>query len=220
MCKAVGLFLAISFFTNPSAYAAESFGSYESLSHRLMNLVGSAKEKVWLRTTYLTDGHLVMGLNLAQFRDVDIKVTLHSKRAKHYMSRYNNLKKQNIATAISGDSWSYPTTILVDNVLYNISTALNYKSNTRYIKLNKSHGNSVSEFEKEFLKDSKFKVYKTSSPKKSLSKPIVRTNEPTTKNDAAGKNVESVYTYTNKKKSAPRGVQTKLPRKTKWQLNR
>jgi hypothetical protein len=69
-------------------------------------------------------------------------------------------------------------------------------------------------FEKDFSSLNTSKSIRRSSPRNSASKPIVRSRR------KRAKSGESVYTYTNKKEKAPTGVQTKLPKKTKWQQKR
>ena len=217
----VAFFICLLTLTNTNLVNAnESFDKYEGLSHRVMSILGNAKQRVWLRTTYLTDGDVVMGLNMAKFRGLDVRVVLHSKKLKHYMSRYTTLRKQRIPTKVSGGEWRHKTNILVDDKLYNIQAPMDYRSGVRYIRLKSQTGKPVSLFKDEFAKISKIGSFigSKSTPKlKSkpiVSKPIIR------KTKVDGKPSKKVYTYSNKKEKAPRGLPTKLPRKTKWQLNR
>lgn len=209
LCIAAALLIA----AKPSI-AAESFDSYEGLGHRLMGLIGSSQKRVWIKTTYLTDQHLVTGLKLAKFRGVDIRVILDSKKARYYMSRYRDLLKDGISTKITKGKWSNPTSILVDGKIYSLSIPLNSKVTTRFITMRPAPSSSIAMFERDFSSLRRTKNVRRSSPKNSVSKPVRRSST------KGAKSKQSVYTYTNKKETAPSGVQTKLPKKTKWQQNR
>lgn len=231
-CAAQLILLVVAAILVPSpSMADENYDNYANFIQRLMNMIGNAEEKVFLRTEYLSDGNIVMALNLAKFRDVDVKVVVHKKKARYYMSRYSTLRKHNIPTVVSSGQWAHPSSIMVDDMLFEINTPLDYKTRTRYFRVSETNAEIAKTFERSFSSGLKFPTYHNSSVKKSPQK-TTRNNgsSPNTwsrssskshpSNSTAGNEDESVYTYSNKKKDAPEGIQTKLPRKTKWQLNR
>lgn len=208
-------FVALLFFLTGTAESSETYDAYDKLSYRLMNVIGSSKQRVWIRTKHLTDGHIVMGLNLAKFRGVDVKILLHKEKAKHYMSRYRTLKKENIPTSIVDETWDYPTSLIVDNRAYHVSSPLNYKANTRYVRLERVANKNIKDFSKQFLKNARFyKIHKKSLPRPSVSRPVIK------KSTNRDKKNNSIYIYSNKTKKTPKGLPTKLPKKTIWQKNR
>lgn len=229
-------------FLAPSSKAggAESYDSYQKFSSRLMNIMGSAKEHVWLRTTYLSDGNFVMGLNLALYRDVEVRVVLHSKRARYYMSRYQTLRKHKIPTIISKSNWPEPTSLVVDGRVYNINTSLDYKTTAKYFKIHEVSSDAAQKKVTSSFTGKNFPKYVPrsraaipssaaslrspikSSPRSGGPKPLRGYKNRNKKNGTVtgNTNKDGVYIYNNKKGLAPPGVPTKLPPKTIWQLNR
>ncbi len=216
---------------------AETFPSYAAAKARIQELIGNSQKTIYLRTKLLTDGDLVMSLYVAKYRGIDTKVILGSQSANVYLSRYRDLLRQGIAIQLKNPNWPYPTSLIVDSKLFEWNVPLDDRVKSKNFEM--IEGNTV--VGEVVLKDfSVASSFKTAAPEK-LPPPILQKQtsrmKPALEQASLNKNLEDSETpisevsgdstdspvgfrYKVEKSKAPEGVDVKLPRNTKWQLNR
>ncbi len=216
---------------------AETFPSYAAAKARIQELIGNSQKTIYLRTKLLTDGDLVMSLYVAKYRGIDTKVILGSQSANVYLSRYRDLLRQGIAIQLKNPNWPYPTSLIVDGKLFEWNVPLDDRVKSKNFEM--IEGNTV--VGEVVLKDfSVASSFKTAAPEK-LPPPILQKQtsrmKPALEQASLNKNLEDSETpisevsgdstdspvgfrYKVEKSKAPEGVDVKLPRNTKWQLNR
>jgi hypothetical protein len=220
---------------------AESFSSYSAAKLRIQELIGNAQKSIYLRTKFLTDGDLVMSIYVAKYRGVDSKVILGNQMASAYLSRYRDLLRQGVPIQLKNSNWAYPTSLLVDGKLYELNVPLDDRVKGKTFEL--IEGNDV--VAEAVMKDFSLATsFKTAAPEK-LPPPILQKPSPNAsqfKRGTLGQTSLSGnssnpdlpvselsesspdspvgYRYKVERSKAPEGVDVKLPRNTKWQLNR
>lgn len=229
-----GLALALAFTLEAQA---ESFSSYSAAKLRIQELIGNAQKSIYLRTKFLTDGDLVMSVYVAKYRGVDTKVILGNQMASAYLSRYRDLLRQGVPIQLKNSNWAYPTSLIVDGKLYELNVPLDDRVKGKTFEL--IEGNEVvsEAVLKDFLVATSFRtappeklppplLQKPSSTKRgSLSQTAphgsaVNPDFPVSELSDASPDSPAGYRYKVEKTKAPEGVDVKLPRNTKWQLNR
>ena len=112
--------------------ASVTLDGFSQVRQEVMGLIGMASRRIWLSADYLTDGDVVSGLYLAQYRKLNVQVLLGKKKANAYMSRLGFLKNQNIPVFLRPESFvTAPTAILVDDRLLTIDGDLDFRANYR-----------------------------------------------------------------------------------------
>jgi hypothetical protein len=216
---------------------AEKFPTYAAAKARIQEFIGNAQKTIYLRTKLLTDGDLVMSLYVAKYRGVDTKVILGAQSANVYLSRYRDLLRQGVAIQLKNANWAYPTSLIVDGKLFEWNVPLDDRVKSKSFEM--IEGNDV--VGEVVLKDfSVASSFKTAPPEK-LPPPILQKQPPKMKpaleqasldknledselpiSDVSGDSPDSPvgFRYKVERSKAPEGVDVKLPRNTKWQLNR
>lgn len=125
-----------------AAYRSESsykrqFMSFPGLRSEVLNLIGSAKERIWLSTNFLSDGEIVTALYVAKYRKLDVVTLLDRKQANNYMSRLDYLKRQNIPVFLKPERFpiSFPTALIIDNNIYAINANLDFLTAARSFQI-------------------------------------------------------------------------------------
>ena len=120
----------------PEAFAKQ-LSTFRAMRSEILNLIGTARNRIWLATDYLTDGEIVAALYIAQYRKLDVRVLLGPERANSYMSRLSFLKKQSIPVYLKTSSLRFasPTGLLVDQRLYVADSDLNFMTPQRQFQL-------------------------------------------------------------------------------------
>jgi len=216
---------------------AESFPSYAAAKSRIQDLIGNSQKSIYLRTKLLTDGDLVMSLYVAKYRGVDTKVILGSQSASTYLSRYRDLLRQGIAIQLKNANWAYPTSLVVDGKLFEWNIPLDDRVKTKSLEMIQGDDVVGEVVLKDFAVASSFKV---AAPEK-LPPPVLQKPAPRMKtsldqasldrsaedpempiSDFSGASPDSPvgFRYKVERSKAPEGVDLKLPRNTKWQMNR
>ncbi len=54
---------------------------YTQIKRCATDLIGRAQERVWVATSYFTDGDVLASLHIAKFRKVDVRVLLEARTA-------------------------------------------------------------------------------------------------------------------------------------------
>ena len=117
--------------------SSKHYKSFAALRHDLLELIAGAQERVWLASTFLTDGELASALYLAQYRKVDTSVLLEGQRARDPMSRLNYLKRHGIPVylmAVAG-SLGAPSVLIVDDRVFQIDGELDTRAQYRRFQL-------------------------------------------------------------------------------------
>lgn len=120
---------AVSFHSNPlfaQTAGAKEFDGFPAVRNEVLSLIGGATSRVRVVTDFLSDGEIVTGLYIAQYRKVNVQVLLGQARATNVLSRLNYLKAQNVPVWLRprGFMPHYPTVLLVDDKLYTINADL------------------------------------------------------------------------------------------------
>ena len=108
-------------------YSKVKFANFNALKKSVLGLISSSRERIVLISDFLTDGDISAALYLAKYRKVKVNVFLSKKNANRYLSRVRFLNQQGISVNYRSKTLKpyYPTTILIDSKLYNISRDLN-----------------------------------------------------------------------------------------------
>ena len=113
------------------------FMSFPGLRSEVLNLIGTAKERIWLSTNFLSDGEIVTALYVAKYRKLDVMTLLDRKQANNYLSRLDYLKRQNIPVFLKPDRFpiSFPTALIIDNNVYAINANLDFLTPARSFQI-------------------------------------------------------------------------------------
>jgi hypothetical protein len=204
----------------------KKFNSYRDLRAEVLNLMGRAKQKIWLSSNFFTDGEIVTALFLAKYRKIDIRVLVDEKKATHYMSRVYDLKKNNMTVALQPQAFAFKSGshILIDEEIFHANADLNYMQSRNQFALTRLSSAQWTQFVDAFNKA------EANSPK-IIVKPLPQVGREYRKQAKAIENFSSpsssrtpsdVYHYGRKglgKRKIPEGVVTKLPKATIYQKN-
>lgn len=221
--------------TLPNEAPTPALQSFPELRAAILNQIGSATQRVWLATDYLTDGEICAALYLAQYRNINVQVLLGRKSANQYMSRLKFLKDQNIPVFLKPLNFSdkAPTTLLVDDKLLRVDSDLNFLGKSpSYAMKTVTDAGQVQSFVNEFNAASQQKIKAVPKPVPLVGRPGVSNPayqppvslppSPPTQPAQAGIS-EDVYNYDRhrqKQRQAPAGVTQRLPRETIQQQSR
>ena len=232
MCGQYLLF-ALCFFS--ASAQSEVFNDYQSAKMKIQSLIGNAQSSVYLRSKLMTDGDIVMSLFTTKYRGLDTKVVLSNGLANQYLSRYRDLMKQGLPTSPKTGSWTSPTSLIIDGKLYEFSAPLDFRIQAKNFELLDGNEQQKNLILADFAQPGTFKISSPDKilPEKSYKSPIPAAAKSTKLSSQDSKDLESAqdsqtpssqtqngngYRYRVQKSAVPVGVDTKLPRKPKWQL--
>ena len=137
----------------PVAAETLAFQDFAKLRAALLTIIGGATTRIWLSTSFLTDGEIVSSLFIAQYRKVNIQVLLGRSRATNVFSRLSYLKQVNIPVALTPNKFypEYPTILLVDGKLLAIKSSLNNLEKMRSFTISTVTPDQIPAFEAAFL---------------------------------------------------------------------
>lgn len=200
-------------------YKVADFSSYKQMKNSLLDIIGSAKNRVWLYTDYLTDGEIVTSLYIAKYRKIDVAVVLGPEKVYGYMSRINYLKSHKIPVFLyRGPNDSKTSRVLVDTKLYRIDSDLNFLTKINKIHIYREGQKQLNQFVEMVTKSKSSKIsiqkqYRAPVRKSNtvhranrLSKPRYRYTTP------PGADATSTFTYSGKYQPPPEGIPLKLPK--------
>ena len=220
MAKALKILLLCSVLNLLSTSSAHSktLNSFSDLRHDILNVIGKATKRIHLATYYLTDGEIVTALYLAKYRKVDVKVFLGFQKANHYMSRLAYLKRQKIPAFLAPRTFPLKrnTIILIDDEVYTSDSDLDFKTLKRSFRFNRVPDTSKNKFIMAFQGSLK-------SPTPAKLRPrlrVGRANPNPNRRIYRPAPTDGTYDYDrhNQPRTAPAGIPTRLPAKTKHQL--
>lgn len=207
------------------AQTHEQYKDFAALRGRVLNLIGSAKQRIWLSTDYLTDGEIVSALFLAKYRKLDVKVLLDRRKLHAYMSRLRFLKKQSIPVFLKPRNFPMksPTLLLTDNDLFQINGDLNFLVRNKSFTLRRSRSDERSVFISEFSKAIRKAMQAVAKPVPLVGK-ARHNSDGSPRKGYSGYRAPRVYRgetdgsynydIAPRQHKAPRGVPSKLPQKT------
>jgi hypothetical protein len=223
---AFGLLVAAVSHQPLAAQELKPFSSFADVRHELLSRMGEAKARIWMVTSFLTDGEIVSALYLAQYRKLQVGVLLGRQKANTYMSRLNYLKEQNIPVFLKPDEIKFgaPTAVLVDNRLFLVDSDLDFMDRRTHFVVTSAVPEDAEKFVETFLKATERGI-----PAVPRAMPIV--GRPGARPRATGGvslprsvpkydpgEVEGSYSYDNARISSmaapPPGVPKVLPRET------
>ncbi len=134
------------------AQEAQTYSSFAELRARVTGEIGNASTTIRVVTPFLTDGDIVTGLFLAQYRKVNVQVLLGRERAQHYLSRLNYLKSQNIPVFLKPGTFAmpYPSALQIDRRLWFIDGNLDSLEKTRSFTLREANADQFHAFAAQF----------------------------------------------------------------------
>jgi hypothetical protein len=218
---------------------AESYSSYFDAKSKIQELIGNAQKSIYLKSKLLTDGDIVMSLYIAKYRGIETKVVLERQASGVYLSRYRDLMRQGIPTMLKDSGWrNFPTSVVVDGKLYDMSTPLDYRIASKSFEVLEGSDANRDLILKDFAIPESFKISPPEKllPPKLQKKPMANSRPQSDKGEKLvdtsnldvpvsnlpeGSSNEPVgYRFKTERTSPPPGVDTKLPRKTKWQIKK
>lgn len=205
---------------------AKTYDNFADLRADLLNAIGGATSRVWISTSYLTDGELVSSLYIAQYRKVDVAVLLGKSKANAYMSRLNYLKNQNIPVYLRPEHRAGPASqILCDGQLYEVDGELDFMTHYKHFTLTRADAAATAAFSKTFAEDINKKVPAIAAPIPMVGH--VNPNTATMRNGGTRAprwiphyNMEDgsgAYTYGGRSPPRPDDVPAKLPKVLKYE---
>lgn len=221
------------------AEAGKEFDGFPAVRAEVLNLVGGATTRVRVVTDFLSDGELVTGLYIAQYRKVNVQVLLGQARATNVLSRLNYLKAQNVPVWLRprGFMPQHPTVLLIDDKLYTLNADLDSMAKHRRFILNLQPASEVAKFAELFDTATSTgvsptprstplvgragshprnqRVYNPDSNSSSTGNLSQHGGSDASDNQAGGK--AEAYRYNRVKEKPTHGIPTKLPKTTIWQ---
>ena len=218
-----------------------AFKDFPELRTALIGMIGGATTRLWMSTTFLSDGEIVSSLFIAQYRKVNIQVLLGQSRATNVFSRLSYLKQVNIPVGITPKQFypAYPTIILIDDKLITINSSMNNLEKMRSFTISTLAPDLVPAFEGSFLaaasgnkapnavqlplvgrKNARPSWHTTSggatgSPISTSSIPAAPATSPRVEPRPTGTtSADGSYRYSASPDRPERGIATKLPRTT------
>lgn len=132
---------------------SKTVDGFSAVRQEVVSMIATATKRIWLSADYLTDGDVVSGLYLAQYRKINVQVLLGRRKANAYMSRLGFLKNQNIPVFLKPDGFtSPPTALLIDDKMITIDGDLDFRANYRKFTISLASANDAKTFEAAFAK--------------------------------------------------------------------
>ncbi len=221
----------------PAEEIPASVDGFPAARVQIMNMIAGAKQKIWLSTDYLTDGDIVSGLYLAQYRHVNVQVLLGRLKANSYMSRLNFLKEQNIPVFLKPKEFDVPYTALAcDDKLLFMDGDLDFRAKVKKYNLRSGSADDRAHFEAAFAKATGDAIPAVARPIPLVgrshgnvgpaysgpavprsSAPVERRTSMRRSPDYGGEDTGAAYGYRYSDVKPPKGVPKKLPKETIWQ---
>jgi hypothetical protein len=126
---------------------------FAKLRSELLTMIGGASSKIWLSTSFLSDGEVVSSLFIAQYRKVNVQVLLGRANATNVFSRLSYLKQVNIPVSITPNNFypKFPTIILIDNKLIVVNSSMNNLEKMRSFTISLLAPSEIPPFEAAFV---------------------------------------------------------------------
>jgi len=211
-----------------SSAASKTYDSFAEVRAALLNAIGGATKRVWISTSFLTDGELVSSLYVAQYRKVDVAVLLGRSQANAYMSRLNYLKNQNIPVFLRPEKRPGPASqMLCDDQLYELDGELDFMTRYKRFTLTHTDAATAAVFAKNFAADINKKVPAIAAPIPMVGH--VNPNTATMHNNGGGRRMQrtvpqydrqdgtGAYTYGGRSPPRPNEIPEKLPKVLKYE---
>lgn len=230
-------FLATNAFAE--ATSSKELDGFPAVRSEVLNLIGGATTRVRVVTDFLSDGEIVTGLYIAQYRKVNVQVLLGQARATNVLSRLNYLKAQNVPVWLRprGFMSQYPTILLVDDKLYTLNADLDSMAKHRRFAITAVPDTEVAKFADQFESATSTGVSPTPRNTPLVGRPGAHsrgrgTYNPDNDKATSHQNARSsaseeseqdratkagAYRYKRVKEKPTTGIPTKLPKTTIWQ---
>lgn len=203
--------------------AKKTYSNYLDLQQHVLELMRSAKRRIWLTSRYLNDDEVVLGLYVARYRRVDIRVGVSKSQAMSRGSKYQALKNENIHIRLLNlkESTSSPSSLVVDDKGYRISTNFdptNDSERFELVEVKINPKNRISQKKRDKIPTRTIASNPWRKDTKVLSSKNAHVSREIPKVAKAKK--MQVFDYSGIKTKRPEHVETKLPKVTKWSKNR
>ncbi len=111
----------------------QRFAGFDKLSDKVVAAITSAKQRVWLVSSFMSDYDISLALYLAAIRKLDVRVVLGQERSQEMLSQYDYLRTQLVVVRLA---IAIGTTVLIcDDKLYRINSDLDFLSERRNLVL-------------------------------------------------------------------------------------
>ena len=132
-------------FASGHDFEKETFDTFADFRHRILGLIGGAKNRIILTTSYFTDGDIVSAIYLAKYRGLKVHVFLGPEKAGHYLSRLGYLKRQKVETFLTPEAFPVQegSVLIVDKKLYTSSNSLDFRARAKAYEIKKPHKKEV-----------------------------------------------------------------------------
>jgi hypothetical protein len=193
-----------------------TFSSYQDFRHQVLSLMGSARHRIWLTSRFLSDSDIILGLYMARYRKVDIRIGVGESQANHPLSRYHELAEEGLFVQklpLDGQG-SSPSSLIIDNQAYRFNTVLHpFVQQRRFSIQPVALPANLS-----IAMDNRDKI-EVKKPPGEFERGVMQLSEPkTSARPLASASIlrSEVYDYTNRRSKKPKNVETRLPKNVKW----
>lgn len=193
--------------------------AYPALRHTMMETISMARQRLWLATDFISDGDVVTGLYLAQYRKLEVRVLLGRAKANSPLSRLSYLKNQKIPVNLmpAGFKSPAPTALLADDTLYFADSDLDSYAPVRKVRVSRASPDETKKFLAQFEGAASLGIAAEARPLPLVGKPSPRGKVYGSEGESPYNTPQGGDTYRYGRKPHPRppGVPDKLPRNLK-----
>lgn len=218
-------------FASQAAGTTVVIQGFAELRQSILTAIGSARERIWISTQYLTDGDVVSALFVARYRKIDVSVLIGAAKANDTFSRMSFLRDHNIPVFLRPRDFypQIPSAILTDRKLVFIDADLDYRAKYRKFSLTDVQGAGLESFVQAFAAATQRGVVPVPAPVPLVGRGFGkgRVYDPKGASMSGGvrggsasgaaegrAGPDGAYHYGAGERRAPEGVSVKLPRET------
>lgn len=193
------------------------YDDFDTLRSFILEEISKSKSRFWLATEFLTDGEVASALYIAKYRRVDVKVLIGRPKARHYLSRLNYLKSQQIPVYIMPrhNMFGSKTVFFTDESVYAINSDLDHTRSHKTYTASSITDKHSQEYFQTFIKG-----FGQELPALPRQMPLVGTprNHPDTSRKPANSN--GTYIYDNYRQKRPAHIPATLPKQPLYEKNK
>ena len=104
--------------------SVQRFDSFEQLRDMIIATIATAKRRVWLISSFMSDYDISLALYIATFRQLDVRVVLGREKLQAALSQYRYLRNKLVTVRVASGIGS--TVLICDERLYRSDSDLDF----------------------------------------------------------------------------------------------